>query len=440
MNNKRLKILLSLTILFTAALSSFSQTLEIHQLSVGQGDAGLIIIRDTARMRCNFINNTPSYFLPVNKIEMLPAALHNNIPLNGTVIKAILIDTGEGNSQADHILNYMSKMGVAELDHIIISHYDKDHIGGAVKIMQTMNVGSVIDRGNVPTNSTGTYKKYKNAIASKSTNRIIPKLGYGEILCGANNRRIEIFPTTVNSFVFADTPGTPARSKNENDFSLSFVLQYGCFRFFSGGDLSGFNSSNKKDIETPLALAIKGSDKACFRESSSATVLSKGHICAFKINHHGSDHSTNETFLSILQPRTCIISCGYHGHFKHPRKDKIKLLESSNSPNWIDCDNNSVNNTINQYYITSLYEYKDSFFRNIATASSTGVISGNVVIIVDDDNIETQSNFMIFWDGERPENVVKNKDMRTPNSAGYKNFNCHCTDLFIPDALKYLSD
>ena len=46
----------------------------------------------------------------------------------------IVIDTGESDDK-DVILNYLKQNKISNIDYLILTHVDKDHIGGAPKII-----------------------------------------------------------------------------------------------------------------------------------------------------------------------------------------------------------------------------------------------------------------------------------------------------------------
>lgn len=55
----------------------------------------------------------------------------------------ILIDTGE-KKDGKKIAKFLAENGVSTLDYIILSHFDKDHCGGAVKILKEINAKKVL--------------------------------------------------------------------------------------------------------------------------------------------------------------------------------------------------------------------------------------------------------------------------------------------------------
>ena len=78
-------------------------TLEVHFLDVGQGDATLI--------RCGEA--------------------------------AMLIDAGN-NSWGDDVRDYLEYQGIGDLDYVIGTHPDADHIGGLDVVMEAFDCGTVI--------------------------------------------------------------------------------------------------------------------------------------------------------------------------------------------------------------------------------------------------------------------------------------------------------
>ena len=56
---------------------------------------------------------------------------------------AVLIDCGE-KGFGKEILAYMEEAGIESLDYLIITHFDKDHVGGAAKVINSTPVETVL--------------------------------------------------------------------------------------------------------------------------------------------------------------------------------------------------------------------------------------------------------------------------------------------------------
>jgi competence protein ComEC len=56
--------------------------------------------------------------------------------------RGMLIDTGS-KFNAEHVLRHLRRQGVSRLDALVLSHADREHIGGALKIMTTLPVKEI---------------------------------------------------------------------------------------------------------------------------------------------------------------------------------------------------------------------------------------------------------------------------------------------------------
>lgn len=95
------------------------------------------------------------YFFNVGKADSI---LISN---NG---KYIMIDTGEERLSSE-ILSYFKNNNITKLDYLIISHFDKDHVGSAAAIIDNIEVENVL-QSNCPKESEY-YTNYINSLANK---------------------------------------------------------------------------------------------------------------------------------------------------------------------------------------------------------------------------------------------------------------------------------
>lgn len=133
--------------------------------------------------------------------------------------KYIMIDTGE-ESLSDDILKYFESNNITKLEYLIITHFDKDHVGSASSIIDNIEIGEVL-QSNVPKES-GYYTNYLNSLTNKS-----------------------ITPTTVSgnykvSFedldIIVNGPETTYDSSESNNSSLIVSVNYGDNKFLFMGD------------------------------------------------------------------------------------------------------------------------------------------------------------------------------------------------------------
>jgi beta-lactamase superfamily II metal-dependent hydrolase len=133
---------------------------------------------------------------------------------------AVLIDTGESGSGKE-IVSYLEKMKIPALDYLILTHFDKDHVGGAAKVLKSISVKQVL-QSDEPKDSRA-YQKYVSAL---ETAGITPH----------TVRKTDEF--TLDDVVYSVDPPqkTSYASDSSNNSSLIVSVRYGERRFLFAGD------------------------------------------------------------------------------------------------------------------------------------------------------------------------------------------------------------
>ena len=259
---------LALVLGFLLTFGVLAQQLEIHHINVGQADATLI-----------------------------------KSPTGVTM----LIDGGNTGNGTNIIRPYLTSLGITSLNYVVCSHYHADHIGGLDEVINGMgvsNIGSVYDRGrDAPLPTTIAFTDYETA--ANSTGRRY-KVALGQILDLGGGVTMKCVATDGEVLNYGVVPGATG---SENDLSIGWLLNYNSFQYFTGGDLGG-ESTYYADNETPLAPQV-------------------GDVDAFKINHHGSQYSTNQTFVNTLKPEVGIIPVGINT-YGHPTQVVLDRLAAAN--------------------------------------------------------------------------------------------------------------
>ena len=456
--------LLILMALFCPNLRLISQTLEIHQMSVGQGDAALIVVRDTGALAAKLQAAHVPLPKRAERYKMITLALDSGTNIAGTCNYAVLIDAGLGSVQAKKIKDYMDKIGVGKVQVMMLSHFHADHVGGFKTLINTYGVvpDSAFYRayaGKKPNPSTTSRKGFVDVLRDQASNPVLrtadPNLT--EINLGdPGNAAIKMTCITANGSVMYAPLAKRVVSNDENNYSVCWLIQYKGFRFYTGGDLNGMEYT-LGDLETPMIDAVKSHDLAIFKDTAGDTVIPKGHICAFKANHHGGQESSNDYFLSQMKPKVALVSCGFSRSYYHPKIEVLKSLDASYVPNWnVEAYQPEhaglpklIPNTIKNYYLTSLMvdrdpKMLDRDFNNLYSkvgnlANTNGIIGGDLVLIVDDNNIDTKSNFAVYWNAEKPPVGVATGSLIDPAPvSSTKYYHCHKADnaanvMFIPN-------
>ena len=213
--------------------------------------------------------------------------------------ETVLFDNGVAD-HCDLVISYLDSIGVTSIDYFICSHYHDDHIGCTEEVFTKFPLRYLAyDRGSFI--KTDIFKEYKEFLGTKRTSATV---GQKLILDKDSNQKVIIEFVAMN--------GVGVKTTNENDLSLIALVHFGELDVLMGGDLSGINSGSYKDIESKVAEKI-------------------GKVEIYKVHHHGSKHSSNAFFLSIIQPKIGIISAsGTIGRdHQHPTADCLKRLHSA---------------------------------------------------------------------------------------------------------------
>jgi beta-lactamase superfamily II metal-dependent hydrolase len=205
-----------------------------------------------------------------------------------------LFDGGPTGSGAT-IKAYLRSLGVTNVDMAFISHMHADHMGGIDEVdvgPDAVSIDAVYDHGG--TYSSGAYTDYVNHFNGR---RFTARKGDVYNLC--NQVRLEVVSAGGNH-------------SDENAKSVVVKVSYGAFDALVGGDLTGDSGD---DIESDIATAV-------------------GPLELYKVHHHGSRYSSNDTLLDATKPTVSFISVGKDNTYGHPTAECLGRLSAHNSEVW----------------------------------------------------------------------------------------------------------
>ncbi len=130
---------------------------------------------------------------------------------------AMLIDAGD-NSKGTALQLYLTKQGVKKLDYLVLTHPDADHIGGADVILTKFDVKTVF-MSDYPEDSK-TYREVTDALKMKNLRYSTPEPGDSYTLGGADFTILAPLD----------------RYDNSNDSSIALMLRHGDNNFLFTGD------------------------------------------------------------------------------------------------------------------------------------------------------------------------------------------------------------
>ncbi|MCI1958731.1 MAG: stalk domain-containing protein [Clostridia bacterium] len=192
----------------------------------------------------------------------------------------ILIDAGT-KDHGDTVVKDIKPYVDGNLDLVIATHTDADHIGGLPAVFEAFQVGEVIDNGDsVDTNA---YKNFKTAVKNEPNCKEISDDDMTFNI--GSDAEIKIIETGDNN-------------GSENANSVVTLLKYKNVSALFAGDMT-------KNVE-----------KKCLSKFSDIDV--------FKASHHGSKESNSEEFLSVIKPEYVVVSAGEDNSYGHPSKEALQ--------------------------------------------------------------------------------------------------------------------
>jgi competence protein ComEC len=193
---------------------------------------------------------------------------------------AVLVD--EGPPEAD-VAGQLERLGVDRLAAIVLSHPQRDHVGGAATVLADLDVGFVLDPG-LPAASPD-----EDAALAEARRRHV------RIVRARAGLRFRLGRLLVR-VVWPDGPGTAAQDPNEH--AVVAIASYG---------------------ETDVLLTADA-------ESNVTLPLRLPPVEVLKVAHHGSADDGLPDLLRRLRPRIAVISCGAGNDYGHPTASTLAAL------------------------------------------------------------------------------------------------------------------
>jgi beta-lactamase superfamily II metal-dependent hydrolase len=214
---------------------------------------------------------------------------------------SLLIDTGwptKDGRDADRIHAAMKDAGITRIDHLLITHYHVDHVGGAPELIRRVPVGEFLDHGPNREDSNSTrqgYAAWLNAIGDKPHRVVhpgdtiaIPRLSAVVVAAdGAHIDRVPGIRSAKNSY--CATEKSWPEDPSENARSAGILVRFGKFRFLDLGDLTGAKEVALVCPRNPL-----------------------GAVDLYLVTHHGMDLSNSRAIVNAVHPRVAIMNNGAH--------------------------------------------------------------------------------------------------------------------------------
>jgi competence protein ComEC len=203
----------------------------------------------------------------------------------------ITIDGGIDTSFAQKLESRLSYFH-RQIDLMIITHNDSDHLNGALETLLQFPVANILIPGSEC--SSNNCRQLYHTARKQGVNII-----YG-------NQRTDFKSPSVDfDLLYPFTSLQGNKLKKENNASLVFKASFKEHSLLFTGDIEA--DVEQKLLKQPLSFQ--------------ANIL--------KVAHHGSKSSSTANFLGAVNPTTALISADKNNRFNHPHQEVIERLEQA---------------------------------------------------------------------------------------------------------------
>jgi len=223
----------------------------------------------------------------------------------------VMIDTGE-NTLSDELLLYFNENGITKLDYLIITHFDKDHVGSASEIINSIDVENVL-QSNVPKESVY-YDNYLEALKNKEMTAVTVSqdltFDLGEMKFTVNapaavyEKNESNNSSLITSLVYGDTSFIfmgDAQKERLNDFIFDNTKTYDFVKIPYHGNYQKKLYDLLDNIEPKYAV-ITSSDKEPEKEEM-LEILKDKDISYYLTREGAVDIATDGKEINITQQR-----------------------------------------------------------------------------------------------------------------------------------------
>lgn len=216
--------------------------------------------------------------------------------------ESLLIDTGNpGGRDTDRIMEAVNTAGIRQLDHVILTHYHVDHVGGLQELAKRIPIKHFIDHGpsSEPREQVAGFNAMYAEMIAKADHTVV-KPGDKIPFAGTN----VVVVTSAGTTLKTPIPGAPgagkpnaacadfkprdeARVDPDNHQSIGVVIALGKFRTVN---LADFTYNREQELMCPNNPI--------------------GTVDLYTTSHHGIDQSGSPALVHGLHPRVVVMNNG----------------------------------------------------------------------------------------------------------------------------------
>lgn len=229
---------------------------------------------------------------------------------------AILIQTPDGHEMLvdggpdSGVLGELAKKLATfdkELDVVVATHPDLDHIGGLVDVLARYDVDRIVMTTNE--GASGAAEAFASAAPDEGADILLADAG-------------QVFMLGASTSIQVFSPTGDESKLESNTASIVLRVVYGNTSFMLTGDAP-------QEIENYLV-------------STYGTQLDSD---VLKLGHHGSKTSTSDAWLDMVTPQYAVVSAGVGNRYGHPHQEVMQRVFKRN----IETSHTGIDGTVTFY-------------------------------------------------------------------------------------------
>jgi competence protein ComEC len=229
----------------------------------------------------SFLRSAPAWSPPEGlRVTFLDVG-QGDAALIETATASVLVDQGPPEAK---VAAQLRRLGLRSLSAMVLTHPQRDHVGGAADVLRRLHVGTILDPA-IPFES-----EYEQAALEQARARGV------RVTLARAGATYRLGRLTLR-VLWPDGPGTPA--DDPNDHAVILLVSYG---------------------QTDVLLTADA-------ESNVQKRLSLHAVEVLKVAHHGSADPDLPAELALLRPRIAVISVGKGNDYGHPRPETLAALD-----------------------------------------------------------------------------------------------------------------
>ena len=201
----------------------------------------------------------------------------------------------------------LMKRGVHQIDLLIVSHLDTDHIGGLAAVLDTIPVKRMLWNGSYKESA-----EAKNLLAKAVERNVVLYPA-----CAPQDWQIEphakvevIWPPAVGAASCGTDVGRLPVVSEQNEYSIVARIELYGYSLLLTGDIG---TAAERLVLQRLLDRPEGS----------------WHADILKVAHHGSRHSTTQEWVNYWQPAAALIPVGRYNWYGHPHPTVTERLDGA---------------------------------------------------------------------------------------------------------------